>query len=49
MRSIPRARAFYERVLRMGVVIEDVRSADRVNTLLRLPAGARTRRRQSPP
>ncbi len=42
VRSIPRARAFYERVLRMGVLIDDVMSADRVNTFLRLPAGART-------
>ncbi len=42
VRSIPRARAFYERVLRMGVLIDEVMSADRVNVFLRLPVGART-------
>jgi len=42
VRSIPRARAFYERVMRMGVLIDEVMSADRVNTFLRLPVGART-------
>jgi len=41
-RSIPRARVFYERVLRMGVLIDEVMSADRVNAFLRLPDGART-------
>lgn len=42
VRSIPRARAFYERVLKMGVLIDEVMSADRVNVFLRLPQGART-------
>jgi catechol 2,3-dioxygenase-like lactoylglutathione lyase family enzyme len=42
VRSMPAARAFYERVLRMGALIDEVMSADRVNVFLRLPAGART-------
>ncbi|MCU0758736.1 MAG: VOC family protein [Steroidobacteraceae bacterium] len=42
VRSIPRARAFYERVLKMGALIDEVMSADRVNLFLRLPQGART-------
>lgn len=42
VRSIPRARAFYERVLKMGALIDEVMSADRVNVFLRLPQGART-------
>lgn len=42
VRSIPRARAFYERVLKMGALIDEVMSADRVNLFLRLPPGART-------
>ncbi len=42
VRSIPRARAFYERVLGMGVLIDEVITADRVNAFLRLPIGART-------
>jgi len=43
VRSIARARRFYERVLGMGVLIDDEMTADRVNAFLRLPAGARTR------
>jgi catechol 2,3-dioxygenase-like lactoylglutathione lyase family enzyme len=42
VRSIARARAFYERVLEMAVLIDETMSADRVNTFLRLPDGART-------
>jgi catechol 2,3-dioxygenase-like lactoylglutathione lyase family enzyme len=42
VRSIARARAFYERVLRMGALIDEELSIDRVNAFLRLPQGART-------
>ena len=42
VRSIPRARAFYERVLKMAALIDEVMSADRVNVFLRLPQAART-------
>ena len=40
--SIARARAFYEQVLKMGALIDEVMSAERVNVFLRLPPGART-------
>ena len=40
--SIPKARAFYERVLRMGVLFEDTLSDAQVNAFLRLPSYART-------
>jgi catechol 2,3-dioxygenase-like lactoylglutathione lyase family enzyme len=41
-RSLARARDFYEKVLRMGALIDEELSADRVNAFLRLPDGART-------
>ena len=42
-RDLERSREFYERVLRMGVLIDDELSAPHVNEFLRLPVGARTR------
>lgn len=42
VRSMARAREFCESVLRMGVLIDEVMSAERVNRFLRLPTGART-------
>lgn len=42
VRSMPKARQFYERVLKMGALIDEVMSAERVNRFLRLPEGART-------
>ncbi len=42
VRSLARARAFYEQVLRMGALIDEQMSAEHVNAFLRLPQGART-------
>ncbi|MCS6947977.1 MAG: VOC family protein, partial [Steroidobacteraceae bacterium] len=42
-RDLARARRFYEQVCRMGVLFEDLMSAERVNAFLRLPPDARTR------
>jgi catechol 2,3-dioxygenase-like lactoylglutathione lyase family enzyme len=42
VRSMPKARRFYERVLRMGVLIDEELSAPAANAFLRLPADART-------
>jgi catechol 2,3-dioxygenase-like lactoylglutathione lyase family enzyme len=41
-RSIPKARDFYERVLGMGVLIDEVIHADGSNRFLRLEPGSRT-------
>lgn len=41
-RDLPRARAFYEHVLRMAPLIDEELSAPRVNAFLRLPSEART-------
>ena len=40
--SIPKARAFYERVLRMGLLFDDTLSASQANAFLRLPSYSRT-------
>jgi catechol 2,3-dioxygenase-like lactoylglutathione lyase family enzyme len=43
VRDLERARMFYERVLRMGVLIDEELSHPATNAFLRLPADARTR------
>jgi catechol 2,3-dioxygenase-like lactoylglutathione lyase family enzyme len=42
VRSLDAARAFYERVLKMGVLIDDVLRAPHVNAFLRLPEAGST-------
>ena len=41
-RSMAKARSFYEQVLRMGALIDEELSAERVNDFLRLPRDGRT-------